>query len=184
MQLVFLGIRSPAFPLSLWILGAIAAGIITTLLTSGLFRLTHFTARRQGRKRARSFEQPSSRTYSYTQAPPREAASGQSQSTAKRTSAEEEDASDWFDDDSSWEDEPIDAPQDRSRTSYSEPTQSSSRSSSSYSYSYRDPKDTRAEPPKPVVDADYRVIVPPHRSVNSNNVNLNNTDSFEDDDRP
>ncbi|KAM3093258.1 hypothetical protein ACKFKG_19820 [Phormidesmis sp. 146-35] len=158
MQLVFLGIRSPAFPLSLWILGAIAAGIVTTLVISILFRLTGFTAQRKGRKKARSFDQSSARAYSYTQAP----ASEPTPQAANKSSDWEEDASDWFDDDSSWEDEP----KDRKRTSASPSPDSETRSS--YSYSYRDPKATRPAAPDSVVDADYRVIIPPNRNLDQN----------------
>jgi uncharacterized integral membrane protein len=170
MQLVFFGIRSPAFPLSLWILGAIASGIVTTLVISILFRLTGFTAQRQGRKKGRSFEQSSSRTYSYTQAPASDSAP-----QAASKSDREEDASDWFDDDSSWEDEPANPPKDRKRTRYesSQPPASGS----SYSYSYRDPKDTRPSTSESVVDADYRVIIPPNRNLDQTE------DDFEDHDR-
>ncbi|MDX2231297.1 MAG: hypothetical protein NW220_16790 [Leptolyngbyaceae cyanobacterium bins.349] len=39
------------------------------------------------------------------------------------------------------------------------------RSGSTYSYGYREPQDTGAGKPEPVVDADYRVIVPPYQPV-------------------
>jgi uncharacterized integral membrane protein len=172
MQLVFLGIRSPAFPLSLWILGAIAAGILTTLAISILFRLTGFTAQRKGRKKARSFEQ-SPRTYSYTQAPAQESVS----QAGGKSSDWEEDASDWFDDSSSWEDEPATPNRTRTRYDSSQTPASGSQTGSSYSYSYREPKDTRPSAPESVVDADYRVIIPPNR-------NLQNEDDFEENDRP
>lgn len=180
-QLVFLGLRSPAFPLSLWILGAVASGILTAVLISGLFQFTGFTAQR--RRKPRSFEQNPSRSYSYTQSPPTKA-EGSWQSTAPRSQATatkqassdwEEDASDWFDDDSSWEDEPVDSPRDRAQpkreqTNYEAPqdSKSGSRSSSSYSYSYRDPKASTPQDPEPIVDADYRVIVPPYRNLDPN----------------
>jgi uncharacterized integral membrane protein len=171
MQLVFLGIRSPAFPLSLWILGAIAAGILTTLAISALFRLTGFTAQRKGRKKARSFDPSSSRTYSYTQAPAPESAP-----QAKSKSSDwEEDASDWFDDDSSWEDEPANPPKDRTRYESSQ-APSNPQTGSSYSYSYREPKDTRPPERESVVDADYRVIIPPNRNLEQNEDDFEETD--------
>ncbi len=169
MQLVFLGIRSPAFPLSLWILGAIVAGILTTFVISILFRLTGFTAQRKGRKKARSFDQSSARTYAYTQTPASEPAS----QAANTSSDWEEDASDWFDDDQSWEDEPKD--RKRAHESSQSPA-SDSRTGSSYSYSYRDPKAPRPAAPDSVVDADYRVIIPPSR-------NLEQTEDDENSDR-
>jgi uncharacterized integral membrane protein len=166
MQLVFLGLRSPAFPLSLWILGAIASGIVTTLLISGLFRLTKFTAQRP--RRSGSVEPTPSRTYSYTQAPREPDRSSQATKTAH--SDWEEDPSDWFDDDSSWEDEPTDKPTDASKDrprSIDEPSQST-KPGSAYSYRYSDPETSKADAPKPVVDADFRVIVPPYRNLDPN----------------
>lgn len=75
-------------------------------------------------------------------------------------------------------DEPSDAPKtsrstgSRGRTDYEtqQEPKTSSRQGSVYSYSYREPKDSgvgKAEPvlEKPVVDADYRVIVPPFRPL-------------------
>lgn len=160
-QLVFLGIRSPAFPLSLWVLGAIAAGILTALAIGGLFQVTGLTAPKQVR-RPRSVEQPR-RSYSY-QASPQPDPVRQPQPAR----ADEEDASDWFDDDTSWDDAPADSSESRrKRTEYEVPQEpkSGSRTGSGYSYSYRDPEDTNTKMPEPVVDADYRVIIPPHRNL-------------------
>lgn len=154
MQLVFLGIRSPAVPLSIWVLGAIAAGIITTLVITALFGLTGFTARRSIRRTTRAER---SAGYSYTE-PSRPTA------TPRAKSDWEEDASDWFDDSGDdWTSPPRDQPR---RTDFEAPQtpQSGSRSGSTYSYRYRE-----SDPPEPkrtdVVDADYRVIVPPSRNL-------------------
>ena len=156
MQLVFLGMRSPAFPLALWVLGAIAAGIFTTLTIAGLFRLTGFTAQRQVRGR-----RPASATQNFSDRDsyqaPRETNTQSTAWQAKPSSASatrdkddsdwEDDASDWFDDEAgdrpkSWE------PETQRRTDSEAPK---TRSDSGVN-------------PESVVDADFRVIVPPYRN--------------------
>ncbi|NJR50137.1 MAG: hypothetical protein HC780_11760 [Leptolyngbyaceae cyanobacterium CSU_1_3] len=151
-------------------LGAIASGIVTTLLISGLFRLTKFTAQRP--RRSRSVEPTPSRTYSYTQAPrePERPSTPASQTSKNPPSDWQEDASDWFDDDSSWGDEPTDNPTDRATDrprSTHEPIRSA-KPGPAYSYRYGDPETPKADTSKPVVDADFRVIVPPYRSPDPN----------------
>ena len=169
MQLVFLGIRSPAFPLALWVLGAIAAGILTALTIAGLFRLTGFTAQRQVRgRRPVSVAQNSSDRYSYQA--PRETESAQTRTAwqAKPSSSvlQDEDNSDWEDGASDWfDDEASDRPKDREpdlrrRADYQ--TQQETRSES-------------GAKPESVVDADFRVIVPPYRNLDR--------DSADDDDK-
>ena len=167
MQLVFLGIRSPAFPLALWILGAIAAGILTTLVIAGLFRLTGFTAQRQTRGRSRrpvSAQNPSNSYYQASRdAEPAQTRTAWQEAKPPATAQDdgsdwEEDASDWFDDES--DDRPKDWKPDKRRA---DPEQAprSDRSNSSYGAPQKsEPKKTES-----VVDADFRVIVPPYRNL-------------------
>ena len=141
MSLVFLGIRSPLLPLPIWILGAIALGVATTLVMTALFGLARFTARRSERKTVRQAAAPN--RYAQTQ-----------------PTAKTEDADDWFTDDGGdWTDEPKDRPK-RDFEVKQEPT-SGTRSGSTYSYSYREPSEPRPD----IVDADYRVIRPPVRKL-------------------
>jgi len=155
MSLVFLGIPSPAFPLPVWILGAIALGAATTLVITALFGLARFTARRSERKTVR----PQTNSYADAETP--------RQSTSRASTTTQDIADDWFDDDGDdWTSEP----KDRSRQDLKvkqdfearqEPT-SGTRSGSTYSYTYRE----TSEPKKPdVVDAEYRVIRPPVRKL-------------------
>ncbi|MBE9010073.1 hypothetical protein IQ250_07625 [Pseudanabaenaceae cyanobacterium LEGE 13415] len=145
MPLVFLGVPSPALPLPIWILVAIALGAVTTLVITSLFGLTRFTARRSERKTVRQSTTTNSYAYAET---PRET----------RSSSNDDD---WFsggDDD--WGSEPKDQPK-RDFEARQTPT-SGTRSGSTYSYTYRD----SPEPKQPdVVDADYRVIRPPVRKM-------------------
>lgn len=147
MSIVFLGIRSPTMPLSLWILGAIALGVATTAAINILFGLARFTARRSERKTVRQSTKPAG-VYTYGQ---------QSPQSSRSTS---EDADDWFSEGSDdWVDEPRDKPRQDFESPRQEPA-SGSRSGSTYSYTYRKP----ATPPD-VVDADYTVIKPPTRKL-------------------
>lgn len=86
-----------------------------------------------------------------------------------------DDASDWFDDnrdrqtDWDWDDEPVDRPRDQGRAKEpiaDEPApNSNSQPSSTYSFGYQNPGGSGVGKSEPVVDADYRVIVPPYRSL-------------------
>lgn len=143
MSIVFLGVRSPTMPLSLWILGAIALGIATTIIINFLFGLTRFAARRSERKTVRQSTKPAG-VYTYgQQSPP----------------SKSEDGDDWFSDGS---DDWGETPRNRPRQEFEkrqEPT-TETRSGSSYSYTYREPTT-----PPDVVDADYKVIKPPTRNL-------------------
>lgn len=91
----------------------------------------------------------------------------------------------------------VDEPSDRTvdsraasriRTDYEakQEPKTTSRNGSVYSYSYSDPKDSgvgKAEPvvDKPVIDADYRVIVPPSRSLDEEPANAAPTRADADD---
>ncbi len=48
-SLVFLGVRSPAVPLSIWILLSIGAGVVTSLLISGLLAFSNYLSQPRGR---------------------------------------------------------------------------------------------------------------------------------------
>jgi hypothetical protein len=151
-----LGMRSPALPLSIWVLGAIAAGILTTLTIHALFGLARYSARRSERRtQTRSTTTQAPYTHS-TYKPPtsfsRTPEPSRSQGSSKSNDWEE-DASDWFDE---GEDDWTGGASSRSRRSDS---------SSSARYTYRSDEPKPPSQPEPVVDADYRVIIPPQRNL-------------------
>ncbi|MBW4578989.1 MAG: LapA family protein [Tildeniella nuda ZEHNDER 1965/U140] len=202
LQLTFLGFQTPALPLALWILGAIAAGIITNLLITSLFGLSNYFAVRAARSQ---FRQASRRSGFQATTPSPEPTRSSTRPSNARTIDDDADWNNWegyeepaarssgvrssvnsdpIDDweaepSDDWEtDNPIDTPVDsrsagsRVRTNYEaeQEPRTTSRNGSVYSYSYREPQDSgvgKAESivGKPVVDADYRVIVPPFRSL-------------------
>jgi uncharacterized integral membrane protein len=154
LQLVFLGLRSPAFPLPLWIVGAIAAGVLTSIVISLLFGLTRFTAKRSVRRTQTN--SASSYTYNSPYSRPAEPPQQPPTNASSRDRDFDDDDDDWFSDNGpDWTDEPR-------RTDFEKRQQptSSNQSGSSYSYTYREPS-----PRSEVVDADFRVIVPPSRNL-------------------
>lgn len=198
--ITFLGIQTLEFPLALWVLGAIAAGILTTLVINILFSISNFATGREVRAQFRQttrsrFEHlrrdrtssPSSTTdpgSSYTQSG---AAKKEDDAVWKNWDGYEEPVSrpqtprqpspatasdDWDLELRDWEDTPANAPVDRqgttsaakSRTDYevTQQPKSSSQSGSVYSYGYRDPGGSGVGKQEKVVDAEYRVIIPPY----------------------
>jgi hypothetical protein len=204
LALTFLGMKTPALPFSWWVLGALAAGALTTMAISFLFSLSHFVARqfmrsqfkRAMRRATDNSPSPSTprtdpgraaeaaaKTYrrddsawqdwsGYETSTPRSSSTTASASTATVPAP----LDDWEAPASEdWEGIPRDrtpasrpdatTPQ-RPRTEFEKPQEPhrSDRDGSSYSYSYRD-SEPQPRPKEPVVDADYRVIVPPYRPL-------------------
>lgn len=218
LPLVFLGRTTPALPLAVWVLSAIAAGIVTHVVISTLFRLAGFAAAREVRAQLRrsarrgGFQTGATSNVSSGTTAGRAAATA----AASRTKDEDADWKDWrgFEEPVSrkpapstdpkpepvddWDQPPSDdwdgeastdsrqsppddlpprttpsdaAPSDSrsgydERSNYEAPQQprTASRSGSVYSYGYRDSDEERTSKRKMVVDANYRVIVPPYSS--------------------
>lgn len=208
--LTFLGIKTMALPLALWVLWAIAVGIVTTLVINALFAASNYLAvqafRYQLRRNARqSSSQPddSDRSAYSTASTSRTSTASnpdaswrtwrrettertrpQPESTRERSSARDklDELMDELDD---WE-TPINDDWDnddrRSSTSRVQETargdrrdyetaqspKTTSQSGSDYSYGYREPQNSGAgrtedvQQPERVVDAEYRVIIPPY----------------------
>ncbi len=220
LQLMFLGMQSPALPLSWWVLGAIAAGSLTTLLIGFFFGLSTFVARqvmqsqfrramrqetdqprppdtrssRPGKSRNQEedaawkdwsgYETPRDRTSDRTS--PNAATNAASKAAASSTRRAEP-VNDSVDD---WERPPQDSweasdandastPSDRPRSSpvssasktFQTPGSSrpsarpSARADSSYAYGSQNPGPSGVGRTEKVVDADYRVLVPPVRPL-------------------
>ncbi len=188
LPLVFLGMRTQALPLAIWILFSLAAGAITSLLITGLFKLSNYFAAQQILRRSRDVEaaQRSSKAQRH------DAPSSANRPESSNTNSTPSDASDWDTDSSNddWDfDEDAENTQSssfqdkvRDSTTYERPQQpkSSQQSGSVYSYSYRDPSNSAVGKTESVYDADYRVIAPPYQQTNT--VKENDDWGFEDDD--
>jgi hypothetical protein len=264
--LVILGVQTQAFPLAVWMVGAIAAGAFTTLVIAALFGLSNIASTRTRRPAAqreasrytastdaswgKGWTEPQDSSYgstatasatssttsaanttaSYTQsasskpkssfdfrndwenvgAPveewedwqdyeepvdtPRAQANPQASSSYSSSSSSssynsqtriqepEEEREEWED----WEEEevPPQAPVQPPRTDYEvrRDPKTSYQSGSVYSYSYREPSDSGVGKTEAVYDADYRVIIPPARSLDElDSEPISNQDSDEDD---
>ncbi len=208
LALTFLGMKTPALPFSWWVLGALAAGALTTMAISFLFSLSHFVARQFMRSqfkramRRATEESPSpspprpdsgraaeaaAKTYrqddsvwqdwsGYESSTPRSSARSSSPPASTSTATATDPLDDWEAPASEdWEDTPGDrtpvsrpdtttAQQSRTEFEKSQEPRRSDRSGSTYSYSYRE-AEPQPRPKESVVDADYRVIVPPYRPL-------------------
>lgn len=245
--LVILGVQTQAFPLAVWMVGAIAAGAFTTLVIAALFGLSNTFASTRTRRPVdkgeasrfsnsdstsaswnQGWSEPQDSSYaaaaataatapspntttSYTKAEPPKPksnfdfrndwenvgapveewedwqdyeepvdtapaqASPQASSSYASSSSynsqtyiqePEEEREEWED----WEEEPDVPPQtpvQPPRTDYEvqRDPKTSYQSGSVYSYSYREPSDSGVGKTESVYDADYRVIIPPARSL-------------------
>lgn len=171
LSLKFLGMGTVALPLAAWIVAAIAAGFLTSLIISGLFQLSNYLTEKELRAarnslrdaqlRIRQLEAERSNTSWQRREPV-------ASSPSSSYSAEEPVSDDYFEDEE--DEEPIDETpsyQDtvRERTTYEryQEPKTSYQSGSVYSYSYRDPSNSGVGRTESVYDADYRVITPPQQ---------------------
>ncbi len=177
LQLVFLGMRTQALPLAIWILIGVAAGALTSLLITALFKLSNYLAAQDLglRRRGRDVETTPRSSGAQRPDPP----SSANPRPPLQTNSTPSDASDWdtdsTQDDEDWgfEDDPgptrNSTSQDniRDHTTYERQQQpkSASQSGSVYSYSYREPKNSGVGKSESVYDADYRVITPPYQGT-------------------
>ena len=171
LPLVFLGKQTLVLPLSVWVLGAIAAGALTTLLLTALFQLSNTLAAKRLQARVAS----ASRLETEAAASRSSWDNSSDRSTSSQTSYTSSTA-DRFSDESGFgteeEADPVDhtsyaSGYERDRTSYEVPQEptSSYRSGSSYSYSYKEPNTSGVGKSESVYDADYRVIIPPPQAL-------------------
>jgi hypothetical protein len=189
LPLIFLGIRTQALPLAIWILFSTAAGGFTSLFVTSLFKLSNYLGSQSTKTSSNSrFTSPrkqsrveESTTRTGTVPPP----------TGVKTESSRNPSDDW-DMDSSNDDWDFDeersvksttSPKNTERTyeQKQEPT-SGNKSGSSYSYSYREPKNSGVGKTESVYDADYRVIVPPYQSPTENQQPPQVANQAEDDD--
>lgn len=162
LPLVFLGAKTQALPLAIWILLSVAAGAVTSLFITGLFKLAnYFTRSPSSRRKAppppRSSAQRSQARYTATSRPATKPAPDSTPSNP---------ANDWLSD-SSTDDDDWGFKEDTDKTRSNSPNDVSSApksnyQASSYSYSYQEPSNSGVGKTESVYDADYRVIKPPY----------------------
>lgn len=162
LPLVFLGAKTQALPLAIWILLSVAAGAITSLFISGLSKLGNYFTRSPSSRRKdppppRSRAQRSQTRYTAASRP-----------TTKPDpdSTPSNPANDWVSD-SSTNDDDWGFEEDTDKTQSNSPNDVSSAPKSNYqagtySYSHQDPSNSGVGKTESVYDADYRVIKPPY----------------------
>ncbi len=183
LSLTFLGLKSIPLPLSVWILGAFVAGVITYLLIYGIFGLSNYLFKQNLqplRPRSRK-SQHQDQTGKAQDRPSQSQATSDSQSHFN-LNKDDENYDDWEQRQPrvshSWEsstDEPDLAAaegsvnQSSTQKNYEAEQQpkTESWSGSMYSYGYREPSGSGVGQTESVYDADYRVITPPPPSDTS-----------------
>ena len=182
LQLTFLGLKSRPLPISIWIIGALIAGVVTYLFIYGLFELSNYLF-----KQSLQSPRATSRTLQH-QALSRESRDRYSQSEEISNSQssfnlnkdselreEDENIDDWKQEtpriSNSWdssrkeqdiEDTQKSVSQDSTEKNYEveQEPKTESCSGSVYSYGYREPSGSGVSQTESVYDADYRVITP------------------------
>lgn len=167
LPLVFLGAKTQALPLAIWILLSVAAGAVTSLFITGLFKLANYFTRSSSSRRK-------------APPPPRSSAQRQVRYAAASRPATKPDpgstpsnpANDWIsdsttnDDDWGFEEDTdktrSNSPNDVTKTNDFSSAPKSNYQADSYSYSYQEPSNSGVGKTESVYDADYRVIKPPY----------------------
>ncbi len=184
LSLVFLGMRSIALPLSVWILAAIALGVVTAWAIAILFGIYHYWDTRDPRPRRsqRPLEPvappPSPRTdrseppLSSNKAtviqddvPNRFTRTGEGGDRIPVPNSREVEEENWIDEDEDFIDEPNGESFPESEEGYNyevhrEPV-AESWVGSSYSYSYDQNRDSGGDKGNSPYNADYRIVTPP-----------------------
>jgi hypothetical protein len=186
LSLVFLGMRSIALPLSVWILAAIALGVVTAWAIAILFGLYHYWDTRDPRPRrnqrplepvapptppgTRRSEPPLSRnnaTVIQDDVPNRFNRTGETGSRIPVPNSSELEEENWIDEDEDFIDEPNaqSFPESPEGEGYNyevhrEPV-AESWVGSSYSYSYDQNRDSGGDKGNSPYNADYQIVTPP-----------------------
>ena len=161
LPLVFLGAKTQALPLAIWILLSVAAGAVTSLFITGLFKLANYFTRSPSSRRKAS---PPTRSSAQRQA--RYTATSRPPPKPNPNSTPSNPANDWLSD-STTDDDDWGFEKDTDKTRSNSPKDVSSAPKSnyqagSYSYSYQEPSNSGVGKTESVYDADYRVIKPPY----------------------
>ncbi|MBW4646568.1 MAG: LapA family protein [Goleter apudmare HA4340-LM2] len=189
----FLGIETQALPLAIWILFSVAAGALTSVFITTVFKLSNYFGGQQRQTRFQATPtSPRANTTRRAEPTPPPASPppvGKQEYTANEV------FDDWNtdgsgDDDWDFEQQPQGATTPKQQTQESPDSQtyerqqepkSSSGSGSVYSYNYREPKNTAVGKTESIYDADYRVIIPPYQPPAKNQADEDDWSFFEDD---
>ena len=175
LPITFLGMKTQALPLAVWIIIAIALGFFTSIF----LQLLSYLQRRPLLARIRQLETEPLRPSAKKSESSETASRQKSYATPAQETPTTNEASDWEvpepEADEDWDFDEEEAPEttsskpavDRDSTNYEtrQEPKTSKQSGSAYSYSYREPKDSGVGRTEAVYDANYRVITPPHHQT-------------------
>ncbi|QDL07263.1 LapA family protein [Brasilonema octagenarum UFV-E1] len=185
LPLVFLGMKSKALPLAIWILFSTTAGAFTTVFVTSLFNFSNFFAGQQRQTPVRTATTSTAKSQTPKEEPtPRPSPSS---SSRKSESTRNSDPLNDWETDNSTDDWDFEEKKEQAPTPNSQNTQvrdsktyepqqqpsSTNKSDSAYSYSYREPKNSGVGKTESVYDADYRVIIPPYQPPTTNQAQTN-----------
>jgi len=183
--------RTQPLPVAMWMLFATAAGALTSVFITSLFKISNYFVRQPRQTRFKSTT-ASPRTKTIFEKEPTPPSTSQPPPASKTENTSSDGFDDWNtnnqDDDWNYDENPREASNTRHQSeefskskTYERPQkpQSSSQSGSVYSYNYREPKNTAVGKTESIYDADYRVIIPPYQPPTTNQVN--NDDDDDDD---
>lgn len=198
LSLVFLGIQTPALPLTVWILAAVALGVVTVLVIASLLRLSNYFSVRQARQSTPTMGDRPTPTpkVNLPKAKMPQQEDIQDSFSPRQPATPPNNVADKFDDDDD-EDETYESRGDFREIYQSSPPYAArqeptlkDKPNSSYSYSYREPPGTGVGKAQSIYDAEYRVIIPPYQTPMSepepppnegDDWGLTEDDDFEDD---
>lgn len=182
LQLTFLGLKSRPLPISIWIIGALIAGVVSYLFIYGLFELSNYLFKQNlqsPRATSRTLQhQALSRESRDRYSQSEEISNSQSSFNLNKDSElreEDENIDDWKQEtpriSNSWdssrkeqdiEDTQKSVSQDSTEKNHEveQEPKTESCSGSVYSYGYREPSGSGVSQTESVYDADYRVITP------------------------
>lgn len=181
LRLVFLGIKTQALPLGFWILAAVVVGVLTALIVAWLLQIVNYLGKAKLLARIRQLESETGSYQGYNREPVSSTYQSYSYSAASSSAGNAANASATdFNSSQEWEeeDEEEDSDYDNSASSVAsevsdrnyeakqEPT-TSYHSGSVYSYGYKNPSDSAVGKTESVYDAEYRVITPPYRPLDT-----------------
>lgn len=180
LPLVFLGMATGSLPLAVWILLSIAAGAFTSLLITGLFKLSNYFVQNSSQRS----KAPPERTQ--RSGAPKTASPSQPDTDSTPNDTDDDWDTDSTLDDWDFEDDTNKTPNTSQNTVRDSKTYEVSNGtktvsqSSAYSYNYRERGNSGVGKTESVYDADYRVITPPYQQTNT--AQENDDWGLEDDD--
>ncbi len=176
LSLMFLGNQLPSLPVSVWILIAIASGILTYLIIHNLFKIDHPQVKPFSPSKSSSdpvakppLDPVNQSSWGYTPEPVEPTPEPVYTAYGSVSPSELEPRGSRFADDDDWETEvkPFDpAWETEGRNTPEQQPETATESDSSYAYSYedRDSSSTGVGKVETVYDADYRIITPPPKT--------------------